>query len=147
MALSWADDTPTVTRLLRCVIVWRGRYLSLPLSLVADERHIDGAVLTTMQPEARIVKRIQQTIAEKGGRAFKIHGSTKGEEAVFQEAGLPDLLVCYKGRFVGLEVKVPGGKPSRLQLHVLDEIRNAGGIAAVVETVEEVLDLLEQFEE
>ena len=100
-----------------------------------------------MQPEARIVKRIQQAIAEKGGRAFKIHGGTKGEEAVFQEAGLPDLLVCYKGRFGGIEVKAPGGKPSRLQLYILDEIEAAGGFTAVVSTVEEVLDLLSKIEE
>jgi hypothetical protein len=100
-----------------------------------------------MQPEARIVRRIQQAIAEKGGRAFKIHGGAKGDEATYQEAGLPDLLVCYRGRFGGIEVKAPGGKPSRLQLHVLSEIEAAGGFTAIVTTVEEVLDLLSEIEE
>lgn len=81
---------------------------------------------------------MKRYLASKGARAFKIQG---GDES-FQEVGIPDLLICYKGRFVGLEVKMPGGKLSAKQKAVLDEIANAGGIAAVVTTVGQVSHLL-----
>lgn len=90
------------------------------------------------QPEGKLVAQIKRYLISKGARAFKIQG---GDES-FQEVGIPDLLVCYKGRFVGLEVKMPGGKLSAKQKAVLDEIANAGGIAAVVTTVGQVSHLL-----
>jgi len=90
-----------------------------------------------MQPEARLLKRIQSLLKEKGARSFKIHGDDN-----FQEVGIPDLLCCYRGRFVGLEVKMPGNEPSSVQKVVLNEIVSAGGYASVVSTVEEVSHLL-----
>jgi hypothetical protein len=91
-----------------------------------------------MQPEARIVKKIQALITKQGGRCFKIHGG----DNPFQEAGIPDILACYRGWFIGLEVKQPGEEPSPLQRKVLNEIERAGGIALVVSTVAEVASLL-----
>lgn len=90
------------------------------------------------QPEGKLVAKIRDLLRERGARAFKIQG---GDET-FQEVGIPDLLVCYKGRFVGLEVKMPGGTLSAKQKAVLDEIADAGGIAAVVTTVGQVSHLL-----
>lgn len=92
-----------------------------------------------MQPEAKIVKRVRERLERNGlGRCFKIHGEDSG----FQEVGIPDLLCCYRGRFVGLEVKQPGESPSPVQKVVLYEIVKSGGYAAVVSTVGQVEDLL-----
>ena len=44
-----------------------------------------------------------------------------------QRSGIPDLLVCCNGRFVGVELKAPKGKPSELQLWNLLKIDDAGG--------------------
>lgn len=63
-----------------------------------------------------------------------------------QEQGLPDLVNCFMGRFVGLEVKQPGEEPSPKQRQILGEIEAAGGVAAVVTTVEEVAELLAEIE-
>lgn len=52
--------------------------------------------------------------------------------------GTPDLLAVINGRFVAIEVKAPGGKPSKLQLAQLRRIENAGGVAMLVESVDEV---------
>lgn len=90
------------------------------------------------QPEGKVVKRIKDYIVQHGGRPFKIQG---GDES-FQEVGIPDLLVSYRGRFFGLEVKLPGEIPSAVQRKVLNEIADAGGIAAVVTTVGQVATLL-----
>jgi hypothetical protein len=104
--------------------------------------YMTGAFSIMPQPESKIVRRIRQEIEKQGGRCFKIHG-----EDTFQEVGIPDLLCCYRGRFVGLEVKQPGNKPSPMQRVVLNEIVAAGGYAAVVTTVEQVVHLLATIDE
>lgn len=63
--------------------------------------------------------------------AWKTHGGMYGT------AGIPDIIACVGGRFVALEVKQPGRQATRLQAATLDKIRGAGGIAAVVTSVEE----------
>ena len=35
---------------------------------------------------------------------------------IFMRAGIPDIIACIKGRFIGIEVKDEGNKPSELQL-------------------------------
>lgn len=49
-----------------------------------------------------------------------------------QRSGVPDLLVCCNGYFIGVELKAPNGKPSELQLWNIEKIREAGGIAIVL---------------
>ena len=45
----------------------------------------------------------------------------------FTKAGVPDILACCNGRFLGIEVKAENGKPSPLQIHNLKKIDEAGG--------------------
>src|SRR5215471_9074324 len=90
------------------------------------------------QPEGKLVRDARRLIADRGGRAFKIQGGADS----FQEIGIPDLLCCYKGRFVGAEAKMPGNTPSAKQAAVLDEIVDAGGYGLVFTTVGEVSRLL-----
>ena len=59
------------------------------------------------------------------------------------EAGVPDLLVCYEGRFYGLEVKQPKRYPTPLQRHHLELIEQSGGISAVVRSVSDALEVLD----
>ena len=49
-----------------------------------------------------------------------------------QRQGVPDLLVCCNGYFVGVELKNETGKPSELQLWNIEKIREAGGFAFVL---------------
>lgn len=51
----------------------------------------------------------------------------------FGNAGVPDILCCYRGKFIGIECKANGGKPTRLQLSNLQAIRDAGGLAFVID--------------
>lgn len=76
-------------------------------------------------------------------KAIKIHG------AVFGRAGEPDILVCYEGWFVALEVKRPGsaGNTTPLQEAALEAWRKAYGVAGVVTSVEEVRVLLAVVED
>jgi hypothetical protein len=88
--------------------------------------------------EAAIVAAIKAALTERGAWVVKTHGSP-------HLAGIPDLLVCYMGRFIALEVKRPEtrGTVTRRQQHFLDEIEKAGGWSAVVTSVEEALDVIQ----
>lgn len=46
-------------------------------------------------------------------------------------AGVPDLLVCYRGVFLGLELKMEKGRASAIQLRNLHNIRAAKGIGVI----------------
>ena len=50
----------------------------------------------------------------------------------FTKSGIPDLLVCCNGRFLGVEIKAENGKPSDLQLYHIRKINDAGGIGIVL---------------
>lgn len=50
----------------------------------------------------------------------------------FTKSGIPDILACVNGYFVGIEVKAQNGKPSELQLYNIRKIREAGGFAIVL---------------
>lgn len=50
----------------------------------------------------------------------------------FTESGVPDLLVCCNGYFLGLEIKAENGKPSDLQEYNMEQIKKAGGIGMIV---------------
>ena len=50
----------------------------------------------------------------------------------YTKSGIPDLLVCCNGYFVGVEVKAPNGKPSELQKWNIKKINESGGIGVVL---------------
>lgn len=50
----------------------------------------------------------------------------------FTKSGIPDILACVNGHFVGIEVKAQNGKPSELQMYNVRKIREAGGFAIVL---------------
>ena len=71
--------------------------------------------------------------------AWKTHGGMYGT------AGLPDIICCYRGRFVGLEVKTPSGKLTKLQETTLQRIQAAKGCAFKVTSVEEVKEIFQNL--
>jgi hypothetical protein len=66
-----------------------------------------------------------------------------------QRAGVPDLLVCCNGYFLGVELKAEKGKPSDLQLWNIQKIREAGGIAIVLypSGFERFKDIIKQLQQ
>lgn len=50
----------------------------------------------------------------------------------FTKSGIPDILACVNGYFVGIEVKAQNGTPSELQLYNVEKIREARGFAVVL---------------
>jgi len=60
--------------------------------------------------------------------------------------GCPDILCCYQGLFIGIELKMPGRKPTPSQEAMLRRIRKCGGFAAVVESSAEFDAFWEEME-
>ena len=50
----------------------------------------------------------------------------------FTKEGIPDILCCCNGYFMGIEIKAPKGKPSALQIHNLKKIDEAGGFGILL---------------
>ena len=91
--------------------------------------------------EAALIQRIRKYLATVPECFFwKEHGGQYGT------AGIPDIIVCHNGRFIALEAKVGKNKPTKLQSATIDKIRQAGGKAAVVYSVEDVRAVLEESE-
>jgi len=88
------------------------------------------------QRESKKSREIMRALEAEGAFCFKIHGGAS------MMAGLPDIICCHRGRFYGFETKMPGGKPSKIQLFIHRKIRAAGGICEVVLTPADALALL-----
>ena len=69
---------------------------------------------------------------------WKTHGGMYGT------AGIPDIIACVEGRFFAFEVKMAIGKVTPLQAATIQKILAAGGMAAVVRSVDEVRAILRQ---
>jgi len=50
----------------------------------------------------------------------------------YGNAGVPDFLCCFKGKFVAIEAKANGGETTALQKKNLKDIESCGGQAWVV---------------
>lgn len=90
------------------------------------------------QKESRLSRQIMTALRVEGWFCFKIHGT----ELVM--AGLPDVIVCAEGIFIGLETKNPDKRDntSSRQDYVHDQIREAGGAAYVVTSAAEAVDVV-----
>jgi hypothetical protein len=91
--------------------------------------------------EKQIVNKIKLALQERGAWVVKTHGSP-------HLAGLPDILVCYRGRFIALEVKKPDtrGTVTPRQQAFLDQIAAAGGYVDVPVSVTEALTVLDRVD-
>lgn len=50
----------------------------------------------------------------------------------YGRSGVPDIVGCYKGYFFAIETKAGKNKPTALQERELKNIRDAGGVAFVI---------------
>lgn len=79
-----------------------------------------------MAEEKRFENKVKRFLKDKG--CWNLKTWSNG----VQRSGVPDLLVCCNGRFIGVELKASNGRPSDLQLHNLKTIDAAGGFAILL---------------
>ena len=77
-------------------------------------------------PEAKVKAKVKAILKSYGAYHFMPIGGP------YSAAGVPDIIACYKGRFIGIECKAGNNKPTALQRKHLDEIGNRGGVAMVI---------------
>lgn len=77
-------------------------------------------------PEAAVKAKVTRVLREEG--AYYFFPATHG----FGRSGVPDIVCCVAGKFLGIECKAGKNKPTALQIHEMEQIRQAGGIAVVV---------------
>lgn len=86
--------------------------------------------------EREITNKILKWLRENKYYCEKIHGGG------VQCSGIPDIIACINGRFIGIEVKYGKNKASILQAYKLAQINKSGGIGIVVYSL---LDLQTQL--
>lgn len=80
-----------------------------------------------MAAEKQFENKVKTFLKDNGCWFLKYWGG-----AAYTKSGIPDILVCCKGRFMAVEVKAPNGKPSDLQIYNLRQIDRAGGLAILL---------------
>ena len=91
-----------------------------------------------MTPEKKVKAKVVAILKEFG--AYYFYASTGGYGA----SGVPDIICCYKGRFIGIECKAGKGKTTALQEKNIAQIIAQGGLAMVVneDNIEDVRTLM-----
>lgn len=79
-----------------------------------------------MPPEAKVKAKVYKILKEK--KIYYFTPQTGG----YGRSGVPDIICCYKGTFVGIECKAGKNKPTPLQEAEMQKIREAGGMTYVI---------------
>jgi len=88
-------------------------------------------------PEAKVKAKIKKILKDHGVYYAMPIGTGYGN------SGVPDFLCCVNGNFLAIEAKAGKGTTTALQEKNLREIKEAGGVAAVI--AEAQLEYLEQL--
>jgi len=80
-----------------------------------------------MATPEKLVKNKIKKILDKVG-CYYFFPATGG----YGKSGVPDIIICFKGHFVGIECKTVGNKTTALQELNLSQIRENGGDTLVV---------------
>ena len=85
-----------------------------------------------MASEKAFENRVKQFLKEQGCWFVKYWSGLSATGQKFTRDGIPDILCCCNGYFLGIEIKAPNGKPSPLQIHNLKKIDEAGGYGVLL---------------
>lgn len=92
---------------------------------------------TKQRLESNFQQEVIKYLDEVGAYVLKTHVSS------YQKQGEPDITCCYKGRYIAFELKrSPREQPTELQKYKMKCIRNAGGIAARVDNLNQIKEVL-----
>lgn len=86
--------------------------------------------------EKSLENKIKKHLGSHGHYFVKVHGS------LFQRVGIPDIIACINGKFVGIEVKNPNGngRVSLVQEFNLDLIQKSDGYTLLTDNFSDYLE-------
>ena len=79
-----------------------------------------------LTPEAKVKAKVVKILREES--VYYFFPATHG----YGRSGVPDVICCVAGKFLGIECKAGANKPTALQVHEIEQIRSSGGVAVVV---------------
>lgn len=88
-------------------------------------------------PEKKVKDKVVGILKAEG--AYYFFPATHG----YGRSGVPDIVACVSGHFLGIECKAGKNKPTALQIREIEGIRASGGVAIVVN--EENWDSVREF--
>ena len=83
-----------------------------------------------MTPEGKVKAAVKKVLLERGAYFFMPVQMGYGKRTV-------DFLVCLDGRFIAIETKRKTEKARTFQEEILKEIRAAGGLTFVIDSVDD----------
>jgi penicillin-binding protein-related factor A (putative recombinase) len=102
------------------------------------------------ESEKDIQKIILDDLSYRGAVEIKFNNvgirKADGKYIPPRQLGVPDILACYKGRFIAIEVKSTGKKPTEHQQAFLNRITEAKGYAFWVDSVDQYFTAMRTIE-
>lgn len=94
-----------------------------------------------MTPEGKVKAKVRKKLDE--AKAYYFMPATGG----YGKSGVPDIVACVNGWFIGIECKAGINKPTALQQNNLNAIKASGGTALVINenNINELEDCLNQI--
>jgi Holliday junction resolvase len=92
-------------------------------------------------PESKVKKQVKKVLDDVG--AYHFSPMTAG----YGRSGVPDIIACVKGKFIGIECKAGKNEPTLLQKHNMKLINQSGGLSIVVNesNIETLLTLVKEI--
>lgn len=78
-------------------------------------------------PEAKVKSKVKALLATY--KVYYFMPATHG----YGSSGVPDIVACMYGKFIGIETKANGGAPTTLQMKNLVSIVDNGGISLIID--------------
>lgn len=78
-------------------------------------------------PESSIKRKVTTLLKQFG--IYYFYPVTGG----YGRSGVPDIVCCWRGIFIGIECKANGNKPTALQMKNLNAIAEQGGLTVLVD--------------
>jgi len=94
-----------------------------------------------MNPETKLTQKITLMIRKEFPSVYYFKESNRWI------SGLPDLILCAWGIFIGMEIKTSKGKATPLQEYVIKCINNSGGVAGIARNVEDARQMILEAKE
>lgn len=78
-------------------------------------------------PEAKVKAKVKALLAKH--KVYYFMPATHG----YGSSGVPDIVACMQGKFIGIETKANGNAPTALQIKNLMSIVDNGGISLIID--------------
>jgi hypothetical protein len=103
------------------------------------------------KPSAALTDAVIKYFKLCGGEAYRINTvgvydeKMGGLRSSGMKKGLPDVIGIYKGRFIGVEIKIGKDRQSEDQKNREQEIYLAGGVYLIAKTFDQIKPLLDEI--